>query len=167
MISADPILDPKLPAGRHGHQAASEYFERLPVESADPRTTGPLAAWQGTETILLVEDEEMVRALVRTVLESCGYHVLEASSTKELDLIRMQHRGAIDLLLTDVVMPERSGTEVSALLRQQYPGLKVLYMSGYTTNAVLQQEIHRSEAGFIQKPFGPLALARKVREILT
>lgn len=121
----------------------------------------------GVETILLVEDEEMVRTLIRTVLEGCGYRVVEAASAEELDQLRTQQLGAIDLLLTDVVMPTRSGPEVAELLRQDYPGLKVLFMSGYTDDVVIRRGVSTAETTFIQKPFSPLALAQKVRELLS
>lgn len=132
----------------------------------DPSPTVPPEIPQGAETILLVEDEQMVRTLVRTVLESCGYRVLEAGSPEELDRVQELHSGAIDLLLTDVVMPTCSGPEVSELLRKRYPDLKVLYMSGYTDDAVVRHGVCTAEAAFIQKPFSPVALAQKVRELL-
>ena len=121
---------------------------------------------EGVETILLVEDEEMVRTLIRTILEGCGYRVLEAATAQDLDRIREQRPIAIDLLVTDVVMPVRSGPEVAELLRQDYPELKVLFMSGYTDDAVIRRGVRTAEATFIQKPFSPLALAQKVRELL-
>jgi len=117
-------------------------------------------------TILLVDDEEMVRGFVRMVLEGDGYHVLEAGTPEELDYLREHHHGAIDLLLTDVVMPGRSGPEVSELLRSEYPHLKVLYMSGHTDDAVFRQGVRLAAIAFIQKPFSPSALAQKVQELL-
>jgi PAS domain S-box-containing protein len=133
---------------------------------AEPQPPAATEVPRGTETILLVEDEGMVRTLVRTVLEGCGYHVLEAANTEELERIREQHRDLIDLLLTDVVMPGRSGPEVAELLRRDYPELRVLFMSGYTDDAVIRHGVSTAEAAFIQKPFSPLALAQKVRELL-
>jgi PAS domain S-box-containing protein len=121
---------------------------------------------RGAETILLVEDEEMVRTLIRTVLEGRGYRVLEVASSEELDRLRTQLPETIDLLLTDVVMPTRSGPEVAELLRQDYPQLKVLFMSGYTDDAVLRHGVCTAETAFLQKPFSPLVLAQKVRELL-
>jgi CheY-like chemotaxis protein len=108
----------------------------------------------------------MVRTLIRTVLESYGYRVLEAGTPEEVDRVRAQYRGPLDLLITDVVMPTRSGPEVSALLRLQYPELKVLYISGYTDDAVLRHGVSTAETAFLQKPFSPVALAQKVRELL-
>lgn len=117
-------------------------------------------------TILLVDDEELVRGFVRMVLEGVGYRVLEAGTPEELDHLREHHQGAIDLLLTDVVMSGRSGPEVSELLRSQYPHLKVLYMSGHTDDAAFRQEVRLAAIAFIQKPFSPSALAQKIQELL-
>ena len=133
------------------------------LEAVTPVAAAPA---RGAETILLVEDEAMVRTLVRTVLEGCGYRVLEAATVEELDRLREQHPDTIDLLLTDVVMPERSGPEVAEFLRQDYPDLRVLFMSGYTDDAVIRHGMSTAEAAFIQKPFSPWILAQKVRELL-
>jgi CheY-like chemotaxis protein len=119
----------------------------------------------GTETILVVEDEEMVRMLICTVLEGYGYQVQLASTAEELAQIQAQAR-PLDLLLTDVVMPKLSGPQVAEQLQAQYPGLKVLFMSGYTEDAVVRHGVQTAEVAFLQKPFSPTALARKVRELL-
>jgi PAS domain S-box-containing protein len=137
------------------------------VEAPEPAPAPPAPeAPPGSETILLVEDEVMVRTLLRTVLAGCGYQVLEAGTSEELDRVRAQYRGPLDLLITDVVMPTRSGPEVSALLRLQYPELKVLYISGYTDDAVFRHGMSTAETAFLQKPFSPVTLAQKVRELL-
>ena len=119
----------------------------------------------GSETVLLVEDEEGVRKLVRSILQRNGYRVLEAKDGAEALRIAEQ-QPAIDLLLTDVVMPHLSGSAMAAQLLASRPGLKLLYMSGYTDNAVALHGVLRSEAAFVQKPITPAALLSKVREVL-
>lgn len=123
-------------------------------------------AIQGTETILLAEDEEMVRKLARQVLEMYGCHVLEAANGGAALLICERQPDPIRLLITDVVMPEMSGRELADRLSHLRPEMKVLFMSGYTDNAIVHQGVLDEGANFIQKPFSPDALARKVRELL-
>jgi two-component system, cell cycle sensor histidine kinase and response regulator CckA len=118
------------------------------------------------ETVLLVEDEPMVREFVRDVLRMNGYTVLEASEGEEAVRIFHAHRGSIDLLLSDVVMPRMSGREVAERLTAFRPGLKVLFMTGYTDDAVVRHGIQGGETALIQKPFTPLSLGRKIREVL-
>jgi two-component system cell cycle sensor histidine kinase/response regulator CckA len=121
---------------------------------------------RGTETVLVVEDEDAVRRIVKIALESTGYRVIEARSGSEaLEAARAQ-AGKIDILVTDVVMPEMSGREVAARITETHPGTRILYMSGYTDDAVVRHGIVESGVAFLQKPFSPLALARKVREVL-
>ncbi len=120
----------------------------------------------GTETILLVEDEEAVRRIVKLVLEASGYAVLEASNGQEaLEVARGLGR-AIHLVVTDVVMPEMSGRELAERLRSQAPSLRVLFISGYTDDAVMRHGVVDRGEAFLQKPFSPLSLAKKVREVL-
>jgi PAS domain S-box-containing protein len=123
-------------------------------------------ARQGTETILLAEDDEIVRRLVTEVLQRYGYQVLEASTTAEAILIGQRHPGPIHLLISDVVMPEMNGPELSIRLQRFRPEMKVLYMSGYTDSTIVQQRMAEEARNFIQKPFVPDALVRRVREIL-
>jgi two-component system, cell cycle sensor histidine kinase and response regulator CckA len=124
------------------------------------------SAMRGTETILLVEDDEMVRTLVRETLERNGYKILDAAGPIEARRIADQYRQPIQLLITDVVMPKVSGRDLADQLTRRRPDLKVLYMSGYTDNAVLNNGILQKEVAFLQKPFTPLALTDKVREVL-
>jgi PAS domain S-box-containing protein len=120
----------------------------------------------GSETVLLVEDEESVRQLVRETLESKGYKVLEADHGESALHIVSHHSGKIDMLITDVVMPGMSGRELSAQLCSSYPHTKVLYLSGYTEDAIAHEGVLESGTAFLQKPFTLQMLARKVREVL-
>jgi len=135
------------------------------AEELGPQT--PAAAPEtGSETILLVEDETVVRQLVAEILETSGYTVLQAADgPSALELLR-RHTGEVELLLTDVVMPETSGKEVAERLTRLRPMTRVLYMSGYTDDAIVHHGVLDSDVEFIQKPFTPSALARKVREVL-
>jgi PAS domain S-box-containing protein len=121
---------------------------------------------RGEGTILLVEDEEAVRRLARRVLEGVGYRVLEAANGMEaLQLIR-RWQGDLDLVITDVIMPGMSGQELSAQLRRERPWLRILYVSGYTDDAILQHGTLLPNTAFLQKPFSPTSLAQGVREVL-
>ena len=121
---------------------------------------------RGSETILLAEDDEMVRTLVRVTLENEGYKVLESADPVEARKVADRHRGTIHLLISDVVMPKLSGRELAEQLLARRPGLKILYMSGYTDDAVLNSGIMQQDVAFIQKPFSSDALKEKVREVL-
>ncbi len=120
----------------------------------------------GSETVLLVEDEESVRQLVRETLEAKGYKVLEADHGEAALQIAAAHPGTIDILITDVVMPGMSGRELSAKLCASYPQTKVLYLSGYTEDAIAHEGVLDSGTAFLQKPFTLQMLSRKVREVL-
>jgi signal transduction histidine kinase/CheY-like chemotaxis protein len=121
----------------------------------------------GSETILLVEDAEWVRTLARQVLESAGYRVLEAGNADAaIKLCESINGDRIDLLLTDVVMPGMSGNDMSRILLAKHPGMPVVYMSGYTDDAIVQHGVLEAGINFLQKPFTPAALALKVREVL-
>ena len=121
---------------------------------------------RATETILLVEDEAMVRDLTLEVLKECGYTVIPAERPDEALNISKQNQGHIDLLVTDVIMPGMSGLELAERLKPERPGMKVLYVSGYTADAVARHGMSDSKTAFLQKPFSPGALVRKVREVL-
>ncbi|MDY7040589.1 MAG: ATP-binding protein, partial [Chloroflexota bacterium] len=126
----------------------------------------PLESLLGSETILLVEDADIVRALARVVLHRNGYNVLEASHGREALLVCEQHDGPIHLLVTDVVMPEMGGRELAEHLTALHPEMKVLYASGYTDDAIVHRDVFERDTAFLQKPFTPEALMRKVREVL-
>ena len=121
---------------------------------------------EGTETILLVEDAEAVRLLIRSTLKSKGYTVLETRHGNEALGILEQAGKPIDLVLTDVIMPGMSGRELAETVKKSHPDIRVLYMSGYTDDAVLRHGILEPGNHFIQKPFRPVDLIRKVREVL-
>jgi PAS domain S-box-containing protein len=121
---------------------------------------------RGSETILVVEDEEAVRSLVRRVLESNGYVVLTASTAQEAARLCEQQERKISLLLTDIVMPGMSGHKLAHHVGFSRPEMKVLYMSGYTDNAIVHQGVLDPGTAFLQKPFTPDAILRKVREVL-
>jgi PAS domain S-box-containing protein len=121
---------------------------------------------RGSETVLLVEDEDMVRKLASELLEESGYVVMSAGGGEEAINFANQHKDRIDLLITDVVMPKISGKEVAAQLKKIHPETKVLFMSGYTDEAIVHHGIVDSDIAFIQKPFSQNALAQKIREVL-
>jgi PAS domain S-box-containing protein len=120
----------------------------------------------GTETILLVEDAEALRVMIRRMLESAGYGVLLAADPEEALRVLASHDGPIDLVLTDVIMPRMSGPELVDKLREDHSTLKVLYMSGYTDEAIGHRGVLEAGTYFIQKPFGLRGLLLKLREIL-
>jgi len=143
------------------------YFPQ--VEAAVKTIEKPvseIAAPRGSETILLVEDEDVVRRLAREILTQAGYKVLEACGGEEAMRLCQERWEPIDLLLTDVVMPETSGKEIAERLTELRPATHVLFMSGYTDEAIVHHGILDSNVQFIQKPFTALALAKKVREVL-
>jgi two-component system, cell cycle sensor histidine kinase and response regulator CckA len=142
------------------------YLPRVQEEMAAKEAAWLAVSPQGTETVLLVEDEEGVRSTVRLALATNGYTVLEAEDAKKALEISEQHDGPIHLLITDVVMPKISGRQLADQMQGPRPGMKVLYVSGYTDDAIIRHGVLQAGVAFLQKPFTPTALARKVREIL-
>jgi CheY-like chemotaxis protein len=143
------------------------YFPRVEEDvKAVEKINGSTGFQVGTETILLVEDEEVVRKLSHDILKTCGYEVIEAKNG--LDAIKISEQAGlqIDLLLTDVVMPQMGGRELAVKLSLKYPKMKVLFTSGYTDDAIVRHGIIDEGTNFIQKPFTLDALIEKVRETL-
>jgi len=142
----------------------------LPRIRKAPETVEPEEAREplprGSETILLVEDEAGVRTLAKTILQIQGYTVLDAAQGKDAFLLSGQHEGLIHLMVTDMVMPEMSGREVADRLKPLRPNMKVLFMSGFTDKALVHNGELDPGIAFLQKPFTPQTLARKVREVL-
>ncbi|QEL16828.1 PAS domain S-box protein [Limnoglobus roseus] len=136
---------------------------RSDVREAPTRIVPPP---RGTETILLAEDEAGVRGLTSYILAGCGYTVFEAADGTAAVQIADGHRGPIHLLVTDVVMPGAGGRSVSEQVAKRHPGVRVLFTSGYTDDAVIRHGVLREGVNFLQKPFSPTALAFKVREVL-
>jgi CheY-like chemotaxis protein len=138
------------------------YAESDPVQKERP--AAPLL--QGQETILLVEDDDAIMQITRLSLESIGYRVLTATAPEEAFASAKKHAGEIKLLITDVVMPNMSGRELAEKLVALYPGLVILFMSGYTSNVIAHHGVLDDGIHFIQKPFSIQALSAKVREAL-
>jgi CheY-like chemotaxis protein len=146
----------------------SVYLPRVQEEaeagsSEKPADRRPVT---GTETVLLVEDEGAVRVLVRRVLDRNGYRVLEASSGPDALRLLESNSEPVHMLLTDVVMPGMSGRELADRLAPEYPQMKILYMSGYTDEAIVHHGVLDQGIALIEKPFTPEVLLRQVREIL-
>ena len=143
------------------------YLPRVDAEAQEYKhASATEEVLNGTETILLVEDEEMVRKLARQILATQGYRVLEATNGEEALRMCEHDQEPIELLLTDVIMPEMSGPELAERLHRLRPELRVLFMSGYTDDAIVHHGVLAEGAHFIQKPFAPDVLSRRVRQIL-
>ena len=142
------------------------HTQALPqTRTAEPAAVSPTVG--GNERILIVEDEEMLRELAREILRDAGYQILEAVSGREALAVWERHEGKIDLLLTDMVMPEGvSGVELAERLVAGTPELKVIYMSGYTADEISPELLERTNASFIQKPYGTAELTKVVRDCL-
>jgi two-component system, cell cycle sensor histidine kinase and response regulator CckA len=138
----------------------TDEVDRVPMQPAEVSTL------RGREVILLVEDDDQVRLVARTILKRNGYRILEARNGGEALLLCERHQGEIDLLLTDVVMPQMSGRELSERLLQIRPTLKVLFMSGYTDDAILHHRVVAPGIALLQKPLTPDLLLRKIRSVL-
>jgi PAS domain S-box-containing protein len=144
------------------------YFPCLGAEAELIATTAEHAAItpRGTETVLLAEDDEALRALGERVLSAFGYNVLVARTGAEALRIVAEHRGRIDLIATDVVMPEMNGSQLVTKVLKARPGIRVLFMSGYTDDEVVRRGVIDGQTAFLQKPFTPDLLAQKVRQVL-
>src|SRR5579859_593843 len=143
------------------------YLPRVEADIAESpaEETSPVVH-QASETILVVEDEVALRSLVKGVLRGKGYTVLEASHAEAALSICEKHTGPIHLMVTDVIMPQISGRELATRVANSRPEMKVLFMSGYTNEGIVHQGVLDRDTAFLQKPFTPSSLARKVREVL-
>jgi CheY-like chemotaxis protein len=150
-------------------QGATFTIELPRVDAPADLTGAPAAqgaAPHGSETVLLVEDEAEVRGLARDILRQQGYTVLESADGDDALRIGREHAGPIHLLVTDVVMPQMGGRELADRLRAGRRETKVLYVSGYTDDAILHQGVSQTGTAFLPKPFTAAALAHKVRQVL-
>jgi signal transduction histidine kinase/CheY-like chemotaxis protein len=142
------------------------YLPRAQGPTKEAPAAPPAVLPRGTETVLLAEDEAEVRRVARVALEMRGYRVLEAATGGQALRLAEQAGRPVQLLLTDVIMPGMSGRELAEVLRQRDPGLKVLFVSGYANEAIVRHGLLTGSVHFLQKPFTPVSLARKVREVL-
>ena len=151
-----------------GHGATFKiYLPRVDTPTEPATLPAPtVQPARGSETVLLAEDEPAVRAIAQQALERHGYTVLAAPSGAAALALAAQHAATIDLLLTDVVMPGMSGRDLADRLTAQRPGIRVLYISGYTDNAIVRHGMLEPGLAYLQKPFRPHALVREVREVL-
>ncbi len=142
------------------------YFPTTDAPVLAPVARARVESLRGSETILLVEDTELVRTLVVATLEAFGYTVLSASDGAEAIRLSEQAKGRVDLLMTDVIMPGMNGRELAEALERSRPDMKVLFTSGYPSDTVVRHGIAEARAAFIEKPYLPEELAWKVREVL-
>ncbi|MDE3155907.1 MAG: PAS domain S-box protein [Acidobacteriota bacterium] len=143
------------------------YFPAVSGSPEPPRLTAPgTAVGHGHETILLVEDDDALREMSARVLRNLGYTVIEARDGSTALLASKHHAGRIDLLLTDVIMPGLSGPDLAQQLLSERPSLRILYMSGYTDDTVLQHGVREQGLQFLEKPFTPVGLGQRVRSVL-
>jgi CheY-like chemotaxis protein len=129
-------------------------------------TSRPARPLHGTETILFVDDEPGILMTARLALEAEGYTVLVANDGADALRIVESHTGPIHLVITDVVMPGMGGRPLADALRARFPGIRVLFVSGYTDDAVIRHGVIEKTEYFLQKPFAPLGLVKKVRDVL-
>ena len=136
------------------------------AEPVAVRTPAPAESLRGSGTILLVEDEDGVRKLARMILERHGYAVLDCAHGEEALRLLERYAGPLDSIVTDVVMPGLDGGDVAKAVKRRFPAAKVLFLSGYTSDAVVRHGILHHEVAFLQKPFSAASLATKVRDVL-
>jgi len=158
-------------ASEPGHGTTFTIFfpasDEMPMAENRPPAAAPSAASGGSETILVVEDEIVLRDMARDFLTDCGYRILEAGSGREALQVWWQHRAEIDLLLTDMKMPEGvSGLELAEKMLVEQPGLRVILTSGYSDDIVSPEILERTNARFLPKPYSYTDLTRLVRESL-
>jgi CheY-like chemotaxis protein len=148
--------------------AGTTFKVYLPAVTAADAAAGAesMKVRGGTEKVLLVEDQPEVRQFTEMALQTYGYTVIAAADGRDALRRVEEGRPAIDILVTDVVMPRMGGRELAAALRRVYPGLKVLFLSGYTDDAIVRHGVLQADVAFLQKPYTPLSLARKVRDVL-
>jgi len=142
------------------------YFPRIRAEKYEPVEKPHETPLTGNETVLIVEDEEQIRTLARTVLEQYGYKVLSAATPEDACLLCEKNAGDIHLLLSDVVMPGMNGKELRARIEAIKPGIRTLFMSGYTSDVIAHRGVIDLGIDFIAKPFTLTSLAGKVRAVL-
>ncbi len=133
---------------------------------AEEKERTSVSKFSGSETVLIVEDDDSLRKFAHKALQQYGYKVLKAENGEDALRVSEAHDGSIDLLITDVVMPKVSGKETAERLQTLYPHIKIIFMSGYTDDAIVRHGVLTPGLNFIQKPFSPEGLARKVREVL-
>ncbi len=153
---------------RPGHGTTFRIYLPQVATPAEQQVARPQAEdpARGTETILLVEDEDGVRALARGALERHGYTIIEACDGEDALARYVRHTGRVALLLTDIIMPRMSGPDLAQRIQAMQPDIRVLYISGYTDSTLVHESVATESVAFLQKPFTPDALARKVREVL-
>jgi CheY-like chemotaxis protein len=151
-----------------GQGSAFKVYLPRAENSAAASETAPVRqpAMRGNETILVAEDDPQVRDLTVAILRACGYTVIELVNVGDAERLCKEHSGKIDLLLTDVVMPETSGPELAQRFLRLRPNAKVLFMSGHTDTAIVHQGVLDPGIAFLPKPFTPSTLAGKVRKVL-
>ncbi len=149
---------------RNGPGDAVAHLRAVLHDQGDGQRHGPRPA--GTETILLVEDDEQVRTVARNILRASGYRVVEARDPEDALLQSAEHHGVIHLLFSDVVMPRMSGPALAKRLAATRPEMKVLCTSGYTDDSIVRHGVLEAHIAYLQKPLTPETLTAKVREVL-
>jgi CheY-like chemotaxis protein len=152
-----------------GHGATFRiYLPRATGPSVPAHPLSPFKSLPGNnETVLVVEDEAAILRLGKRMLERLGFRVLAAKSPTDAIAMAQNHPESIDLLITDVIMPELNGRDLAKRLRKIFPGLKVLFMSGYTANVIVSRGVLKKDVVLLQKPFSKNELGAKIREVLT